>query len=72
MNFFLLTRQMLERLSSKEFELWAMIAWSLWNACNRVQFWSTQSHPEEIFKQAMSLMEEYQNHIRDLVQKQWT
>ena len=49
-----------------------MIAWSLWNACNRVQFWSTQSHPEEIFKQAMSLMEEYQNHIRDLVQKQWT
>ncbi|KAK9988426.1 hypothetical protein SO802_028665 [Lithocarpus litseifolius] len=35
-SFFLLTRQMMERLSGKEFELWAMIAWALWNARNHV------------------------------------
>ena len=68
-NFFLLMRQMLERLSSKEFELWAMVTWSLWNAHNKVQSRNAQSHLEEIFKQAMSLMEEYHKLVRDLIQR---
>ena len=59
-NFFLLTRQMMERLSGKEFELWAMIAWALWNARNRIHFQHTQTHPTEILKQATKLMMDYQ------------
>ncbi|KAK9990823.1 hypothetical protein SO802_025808 [Lithocarpus litseifolius] len=37
-SFFLLTRQTMGRLLGKEFELWAMIAWALWNARNRIHF----------------------------------
>ena len=59
-NFFLLTRQMMERLSGKEFELWAMITWALWNARNRIHFQHTQTHPTEILKQANELMMDYQ------------
>ena len=36
------------------------MSWSLWNAHNRFQFKHVQTHPNEIFKQADSLLEEYQ------------
>ena len=40
-SFFLLTRQMMERLSGKEFEIWAMTAWAIWTARNRIHFQHT-------------------------------
>ena len=69
-SFFLLTRQMMERLSGNEFELWAMIAWALWTARNRIHFQNTQTHPTEILKQATDLLMDYQKLVRDLVQRQ--
>nr|POF22518.1 hypothetical protein CFP56_65685 [Quercus suber] len=71
-SFFLLTRQMMERLSGKEFELWAMIAWALWNARNCIHFQNTQAHPTEILKQATDLLVDYQKLVRNLVQGQKT
>nr|XP_023895661.1 uncharacterized protein LOC112007537 [Quercus suber] len=47
------------RLDRKELQLWAITSWSLWNAHNRFQFKHVQTHPNEIFKQADSLLEEY-------------
>ena len=49
-SFFLLTRQMMERLSKKEFETWTMVVWSLWNARNRMHFRQSQPHRIEILK----------------------
>ena len=69
-SFFLLTRQMMERLSGKEFEIWAMTAWAIWTARNRIPFQHTQPHPREILKQANDLMGEYQKLVKDLVQRQ--
>ncbi|KAL0012258.1 hypothetical protein SO802_007366 [Lithocarpus litseifolius] len=69
-SFFLLTRQMMERLSGEEFELWAMIAWAIWTARNRIYFQHTQPHPREILKQANDLMGDYQKLVKDLVQRQ--
>jgi len=50
---------MMERLSKKEFETWTMVAWSLWNTCNRMHFRKSQPHRKEILKQAIDLIEEY-------------
>ena len=69
-SFFLLTRQMMERLLGREFELWAMIAWAIWNAQNRIHFQNTQTHPMEILRQATELMGGYQKLVQDLVQRQ--
>ena len=55
-SFFLVTRHMMERLSGKEFEIWAMTAWAIWTARNRIHFQHTQPHPSEILKQATDLM----------------
>ena len=59
-SFCFLTHSMIERLSAKELESWAMIAWSLWNARNRFHFEQCQTQPNAIFKAATSLLEEYQ------------
>ena len=42
------------------------MSWSLWNAHNRFQFKHVQTHPNEIFKQADSLLEEYQRLAKSL------
>uniref|UniRef100_A0A7N2LAU1 Uncharacterized protein n=1 Tax=Quercus lobata TaxID=97700 RepID=A0A7N2LAU1_QUELO len=59
-SFYLLARAMVERLDVKELEIWAMIAWSLWNARNRSHFEHVQTHPTVILRVATSLLEEYQ------------
>ena len=71
-SFFLLTRQMMERLSKKELEMWTMVVWSLWKAHNRIHFRHLQSHPTEILKQVTYLMVEYQKLVKDFVHQQWT
>ena len=38
-DFHSLARQMDDKLTGKEMEVWAMVAWSIWNARNRFLFW---------------------------------
>lgn len=58
--FYLLARQMLDRLPKKEMEVWAMTAWSLWTARNKFHFEQVQTPPTLIFRRASSLLDEYQ------------
>ena len=68
-NFFMLARHMVQSLDRKEHELWAITSWSLWNARNRFQFKHVHTHPSEIFKQADSLLKEYQRLAKFLPHK---
>ena len=68
-EFFMLARHKVHRLGGKDLELWPITSWSLWNARNRFQFKHVQTHPCEIFKQADSLLEEYQRLARSLPQR---
>ena len=56
----LVTCQMLDRLSKKEMETWAMTAWSLWTARNKFHFEQVQTPPTMIFRRASSLLDKYQ------------
>ena len=68
-KFFMLARCMVHRLGGKDLEMWAITSWSLWNAWNRFHFKHVQTHPCEIFKQANSLLEEYQRLAKSLPQR---
>ena len=46
-------------MSKKDLKTWAMVAWSIWNARNRVQFEATQTPPHAILKGAVSFLDEY-------------
>ena len=59
-TFFNLAQTLKERLSRKEFELWAMAAWSIWNARNRFYFEASQTLPHAILKSAEMFLDEYQ------------
>ena len=58
--FYLLARQMLDRLPKKEMETQAMTAWSLWTARNKFHFEQVQTPPTMIFRRASSLLDKYQ------------
>lgn len=64
--FYLLDRQMLDRLPKKELETWAMTVWSLRNARNKFHFEHIQTHPMMIVRRASSLLEEYRRHMAAL------
>ena len=59
-DFHSLARQMDDKLTGKEMEVWAMVAWSIWNARNRFCFEKKQSQPGDILHSAMSLLQDYQ------------
>ena len=59
-DFHSLARQMEDKLTGKEMEVWAMVAWSIWNARNRFCFEKTQSQPGDILHSAMSPLQDYQ------------
>ena len=59
-NFYILTRQMEEKLSKKDLEVWAIVSWSIWNARNQFHFEEIQSMPNDILHGAMTLLQEYQ------------
>ena len=59
-TFFNLAQTLKERLSRKEFELWAMVAWSIWNARNRFYFEASQTLPHAILKSAEMFLDKYQ------------
>ena len=57
--FFNLAQTLKERLSRKEFKLWAMVAWSIRNARNRFYFEESQTPPHAILKSAEMFLDEY-------------
>ena len=59
-TFFNLAQTLKERLSHKEFELWAMVAWSIWNAQNIFYFEASQTLPHAILKSAEMFLDKYQ------------
>ena len=59
-NFHLLARQMAEKLTNKELKILAMVAWSIWNARNRVCFESKERQPSDILRGATNLLQDYQ------------
>ena len=65
-TFFSLAQYLKSRLSHKDFELWAMVTWSIWNARNRFYFEETQTPPHAILKSAETLLDEYQRFTRSM------
>ena len=59
-DFFLLFKQMQTKLSKQELETWAVTAWAIWNARNKVYFEQFQPQPQIIWEGARGLLEEYQ------------
>ena len=59
-TFFSLAQNLKERLSYKEFELWTMVAWSIWNARNRFYFEASQIPPHAILKSVEMFLDDYQ------------
>ena len=48
-DFFQLFRALEEKLTMKELEQWATIAWAIWNARNRAHFEKLQTRPQNDF-----------------------
>ena len=65
-TFFNLAQTLKERLSRKEFELWAMVAWSIWNARNKFYFKASQTPPHAILKSAEMFLDKYQRFTRSM------
>ena len=59
-DFFLLFGFMVQSLDQRDLERWATVAWSIWNARNKVYFEHKQTHPRTILNGAKSLLDEYQ------------
>ncbi|KAK9986113.1 hypothetical protein SO802_031064 [Lithocarpus litseifolius] len=59
-NFYHLARQLEDRLTGKDMETWATVAWSIWNARNKFCFEEKQSQPIDILQAATTLMQDYQ------------
>ena len=65
-DFLSLAWTLVEKLSKKDLETWAMMAWAIWNAQNQVQFEATQTPPHAILKGAVSLLDKYQRLARSI------
>ena len=59
-DFYILVRELMVVLKTKELEVWATVSWSIWNARNRYLFDKKQSQPSDILHGALSLLREYQ------------
>ena len=52
-DIFMLFRWFIDKLSQLELEIWAVIAWAIWNAWNKFYFEHIQTHPKSIFDGAI-------------------
>ena len=59
-DFYILVRELVVILTTKELEVWATVSWSIWNARNRYLFDKKQSQPSDILQGALLLLQEYQ------------
>lgn len=59
-DIYVLVRELMAVLSTKELEVWAIVSWPIWNARNRCLFDKKQIQPCEILRGAMTLLQDYQ------------
>ena len=59
-DFYVLVRELVVILTTKDLEVWATVSLSIWNARNRYLFDKKQSQPSDILQGALSLLQEYQ------------
>ena len=59
-DFYVMVRELVYVLSTKELEVWATVSWSIWNARNRCLFDKKQTQPCDIWRSAMTLLQDYQ------------
>ena len=55
-DFYILVRELMGVLTTKELEVWAIVSWSIWNARNRYLFDKKQSQPADILQGVLSLL----------------
>ena len=65
-DFFQLFRALEEKLTMKELEQWATIAWGIWNARNRAHFEKIQTQPQTILDGSIDLLTSYHTHSQPL------
>ena len=58
-DFYLLVRELLAMLSTKELEVWAMVSWSIWNVRNKWLFDKKQTQLSDILRGVMNLLQDY-------------
>ena len=49
-DFYILVRELMGVLTTKELEVWAIVSWFIWNACNRYLFDKKQSQLVDILQ----------------------
>lgn len=59
-DFYSLVRELMAVLTSNEMEVWAIVSWAIWNARNKYLFDRKQTHPRDILRGAMTLLQDYQ------------
>ena len=59
-DLYVMVRELMAVLSTKELEVWAMVSQSVWNARNRWLFDRKQTQPCDILRGAMNLLQDYQ------------
>lgn len=59
LDVFVLVHSLLEKLTKKVMEHWAITSWAIWNARKNWYFEDTQVHPVAILCGATSLFNEY-------------
>ena len=55
-DFYILVRELVVILTTKELEVLTTVSWSIWNARNRYLFDKKQSQPSYILQGALSLL----------------
>ena len=57
-DFYSLVRELTPVLTKNEMEVWAIVSWAIWNARNRYIFDRKQTHPSNILRGAMTLLQD--------------
>ena len=59
-DFYSLVRALMPILTKSEMEVWAIVSWAIWNARHRYIFDRKQTHPCDIPRGAMTLLQDFQ------------
>ena len=59
-DFYILVRELMVALKTKELEVWAIVSWSIWNARNKYHFDKKQTQSCDILRGTVTLRQDYQ------------
>ena len=59
-DLFVLVHRLMDKLTKKEMEHWAITSWAIWNTRNKFYFEDTQLRSKAILRGATSLLDDYQ------------